>query len=188
MSRGIGKTQQRILDELASIELPKPDWLLIVGGYLTVMQLAERLAISDRQIRRAVRAFEERGLVVINRGIAWHGIGEYGPLVQRDRTFSIGRDDLPTAKVIKAGEVWLPWNRPWGVRYRPRCDVELVHTGIPSPALEVWLREYRISYPQQDIAKLEVCAGRFKPGTKRHLAAERAEYERLTTDTGKDAS
>jgi hypothetical protein len=164
MSRGIGKTQQRILDELASIEPPKRDWLLIVGGSLTVMELAERLGIPDRQVRRAVRALEDRGLVVITRGISYHGIGEYGPLVRRKWMFSIDTKDLPTAKVLKAGEPW-----PWRPGYVASRDTELVHIGIPSPALEVWLPENRVSYLEQRLA-----------GAKRGRAALQAEYERLT--------
>ena len=50
MSRGIGKTQQAILDELSA-------------GRLAVTELAERLSVDDRQIRRAVYALADRGLV-----------------------------------------------------------------------------------------------------------------------------
>ena len=50
MSRGIGKTQQAILDELSA-------------GHFAVTELAERLGVSDRQIRRAVHALAERDLV-----------------------------------------------------------------------------------------------------------------------------
>ncbi len=50
MSRGIGKTQQAILDELTA-------------GHLAVAELAERLGVGDHEIRRAVHALADRGLV-----------------------------------------------------------------------------------------------------------------------------
>ena len=50
MSRGIGKTQQAILDELSA-------------GRLAVAELAERLGVSDSQIRRAVHELDDLGLV-----------------------------------------------------------------------------------------------------------------------------
>jgi predicted transcriptional regulator len=50
MSRDIGNTQQAILDELSA-------------GHLAVIELAERLDASYIQIRRAVHALADRGLV-----------------------------------------------------------------------------------------------------------------------------
>ncbi len=50
MSQGIGKVQQAILDELSA-------------GHLAVAELAERLGVSDHEIRRAVHALADRGLV-----------------------------------------------------------------------------------------------------------------------------
>lgn len=50
VSRGIGNTQQAILDELSA-------------GHLAVTELAERLRVSDRQIRRAVQALADRDLI-----------------------------------------------------------------------------------------------------------------------------
>ena len=50
MSRDIGNTQQAILDELSA-------------GHLAVIELAERLDASYFQIRRAVHALADRGLV-----------------------------------------------------------------------------------------------------------------------------
>ena len=50
LSRGIGKNQQAILDELSA-------------GHLAVTELAERVGVSDRQIRRAAHALAERDLI-----------------------------------------------------------------------------------------------------------------------------
>ena len=50
MSRSIGKTQQAILDELST-------------GHLAVTELAERLGVGDHEIRRAIHALADRGLV-----------------------------------------------------------------------------------------------------------------------------
>ena len=50
VSRGIGKTQQAILDELSA-------------GHLAVTELAERLGVSDGQIRHAVHALADRDLI-----------------------------------------------------------------------------------------------------------------------------
>ena len=50
MSRDIHKTEQAILDELRA-------------GHLAITELAEPLDASDRQIRRAVNALADRGLI-----------------------------------------------------------------------------------------------------------------------------
>ena len=76
MSTGIGRTQRRILDELAKSD-----------GRLTVIELATALGLRDNQIRRAVHALADRELVVLTREHAgWKGVGEYGPL--RDRSYA----------------------------------------------------------------------------------------------------
>jgi MarR family len=70
MSRGIGKTQRRILDELAAND----------RAALTVIDLAEWIGVSDRQMRRAVHALADRGLVVLTKeNGGWAGEGRYGP-------------------------------------------------------------------------------------------------------------
>jgi biotin operon repressor len=70
MGKGLGKTQRRILDALAASE----------SAALTVMALAEQLGVSGRQVRRAVHALADRGLVVLTKGNeGWRGVGEYGP-------------------------------------------------------------------------------------------------------------
>jgi predicted ArsR family transcriptional regulator len=71
VSRGIGKTQQRILDELDASERQTP---------LTVVELAERIGVSDRQIRRAVHALANRKLVLLDLEPGGRkGQGRYGP-------------------------------------------------------------------------------------------------------------
>src|ERR1017187_1791017 len=100
MGHGLGTTQQTILGTLeASDQLA-----------LTTAALAEKLGRSPRQIRTAVHALEDRGLVKITKEhVGWHGAGEYGTIRERG-TFK----DLPTAMVVKAGE---PWPRRMGAPY-----------------------------------------------------------------------
>jgi hypothetical protein len=146
MSRGIGKTQQRILDELVSIEQPPVQLIPWPQDYaLTVMDLAHRIGISDRQVRHAVRSLEDRELVVITRGSVWHGVGQYGPLVRRKSLFNDYGPDVPTAQVIGRGERW-----PWKEGYVAARDVELVYAGMPTPALLVWLPGNRVAYLAAD--------------------------------------
>jgi DNA-binding Lrp family transcriptional regulator len=145
VSRGIGKTQQRILSELAVIN-PPPELLVPhdCDYALTVVELSERIGLSDRQIRRAVRALEDRGLVIATKTTVWHGVGEYGPLVRR-REAGMGEygPEVPTARVVRKGEPW-----PWKRGYVAAIDVELVHAGMPTPALLVWAPEKRAAYLQ----------------------------------------
>src|SRR5659263_163054 len=78
MSRGIGKTQRRILDELVAND----------RAALTVINLAEWIGVSDRQIRRAVHALADRGLVVLTKeNGGWAGCEgrRYGPFKARHR-------------------------------------------------------------------------------------------------------
>lgn len=63
MSRGVGKTQQRILDAL----LPET-----LSG-LTVVELAELIGCTDGQVRRAVYALNRRGSVVLVKASRRHG-------------------------------------------------------------------------------------------------------------------
>ena len=56
MSTGIGRAQRRILAELAA-----------ASNALAVVQLAERLGMSDRQVRRAVHSLADRKLVVLTK-------------------------------------------------------------------------------------------------------------------------
>ncbi len=129
MSRGIGKTQQRILDELAATT---NRW------YLTVVELAERLGVSDRQVRRAVHSLHGHGLVVLTKEHAdWKGSGEYGRLVPRH--WPSLTKDVPTAFTVKAGEPW-----PGKEGYVARRDTEFILNGMPTGAsLCVWLPEQR---------------------------------------------
>ena len=126
MSRGIGKTQQAILDALAADDDP----------CLTVAELAERVTVSERQIRRAVRSLEDRRLVVITkRSTGQRGVGEYGRLVPRQTLrYNYGLE-VSTATVVKKGDPW-----PWLKGYVAARDLELVHAGMPTnPVLLVWL-------------------------------------------------
>jgi hypothetical protein len=125
VGRGIGKTQRRILDELAVTEHP----------WLSVVELSKLLGVSDRQVRRAVHALADRELVVLTkRGWGWAGEGRYGPLIPRQHTEfgSPGSPDLPTALLVKAGEH--PVNAK-GEPYRQLhadSDIEYVRCGLPS--------------------------------------------------------
>ena len=70
----MGKTQQRILDELKASE----------HGNLTVVGLAERLGASARQIRQAVHSLAGRELVVLTKeGLGWQGKSKIGRAVPR---------------------------------------------------------------------------------------------------------
>ena len=66
MSRGIGKTQQAILDELSA-------------GHLAVTELAERLRVNDRKIRRAVHELDDLGLVNLYKVTHQLPNGRYAP-------------------------------------------------------------------------------------------------------------
>ena len=134
MGRGIGKAQQRILDELAAAA--------DMGFYaLTVTNLAERTGIGERQARRAVRALEVRELVVITKGSRWHGEGRYGRLVRRQSSLNEYGPDVPTAGVVSKGETW-----PWGDGDVAAQDTEFVHAGMPTMQLWVWSPASRAAY------------------------------------------
>ena len=79
VSRGIGKTQQAILDALAADNDP---WLTVSRTGRANHQ------VSERQIRRAVRSLEDRRLVVITkRSTGQRGASAgYGRLVPRPDT------------------------------------------------------------------------------------------------------
>lgn len=128
MPRGIGKTQQRILDELAAAT---DSWCL------TVVDLADRLGISDRQVRTAVYSLYRRDMVVLTKEHAgWKGRGEYGRLVPRRLSWA---RDVPTALTVKAGEPW-----PGKEGYTAARDTEFIFNGMPTGAsLCVWLPESR---------------------------------------------
>jgi hypothetical protein len=70
MSRGIGRTQQAILDAL-----PRQ-----AGRGCTTTVLAERLHRSPRQVRTAVQALQERGLVAISKQVIWWKGDEHNPI------------------------------------------------------------------------------------------------------------
>ena len=139
MSTGIGKTQQRIL---SGLELVGAEGIRA----LTVMDLAQRVGISDRQIRRAVHSLADRDLVVLTKEHGgWKGQGEYGKLVSRRWSSD---NDVPTAFTVKKGEPWpLPdiegdYHHGWTATR----DVEFIRNGMPTGAsLFVWLPQNRAS-------------------------------------------
>jgi biotin operon repressor len=124
ISKGIGKTQQRILDALA--DAPSPDF------YMTVRQLASRIGCSDNQIRRAVRSLESRGLVISMREALGHrGVGEYGPLREKNE-----RDAAhPTSLTVKAGEPFPAELRRSG--WVATVDTEYYRAGMPTHGLVI---------------------------------------------------
>ena len=67
MSRDIPETEQAILDELSA-------------GHLAITELAERLDASDRQIRRAVNALADRGLINLYKVTHQLPDGRYAPV------------------------------------------------------------------------------------------------------------
>jgi hypothetical protein len=65
------------------------------SSQLTVVDLAQRVGKSDRQIRAAVHALERRGLVVLEkRSGGFKGEGQYGRLLPK---FAGWTEELPTA-------------------------------------------------------------------------------------------
>jgi hypothetical protein len=124
MSKGIGKTQQRILDIVDNAEFP----------FTTVAELAEAIGCSDRQIRRAVRSLESRGLLVLRERVhlGWTGYGEYGAL--RRKWLSL--HDAPTVLSVKAGEDW-PEELSGGKQLVATVDSEFYRQGIPTHGLLV---------------------------------------------------
>jgi hypothetical protein len=137
VSRGIGKTQQHILDELASAE----------AGKLSVAALAEQVGVSQRQIRRAVHALADRELVVLAKEPGgWAGVGRYGPLVRRDDGYWGENDDrqsygpeVPTAQVRR--KLYEDFTDDGKVRWR-YLNYEYVRAGMPTGvSLFVWTPE-----------------------------------------------
>ena len=134
MSTGIGRTQRRILDELA------------IDPKLSVMDLASRLGLRDNQVRRAVHALADRELVVLTREHAgWKGVGEYGPL--RDRSYAYWDyatdtrieygPEVPTAKTTISR--WIDDIDEDGNPLRIPVRTEYVHAGMPTGvSLFVW--------------------------------------------------
>ena len=177
MSRGIGKTQRAILDALANEhEFPT----------LTVMELAERIGVSDRQTRRAVRSLEDRALVCVSRGHTWHGTGEYGPLIERERAGLA--DDIPTAQTVDGTEyiycgmpavaldVWLPHNLVAFVDCRREFEA------IRSAARVRANAEGRLFFTDEDREELKKCTWQSFARTYQHGSAITAPNPQLTAD------
>jgi hypothetical protein len=123
ISRGIGKTQQRILDALAG-----DDGFTDVAG-VTVDDLVSQMGCSDNQIRRALRSLERRGLVISWREYLGHkGIGEYGPLLVKTE----GDSAHPTSLKVKAGDPW-----PDGSGCVTTRDIEFYRAGMPTHGLMI---------------------------------------------------
>src|SRR5215469_16194662 len=102
MGHGLGPTQKAMLDTLAGTD----DWAL------TVVDLAERLDRSDRQIRFAARSLESRGLVVITkRCTGWAGVGEYGKIKNRGRVAELS--GVPEGEIPVAEE----WTNRYGYHF-----------------------------------------------------------------------
>jgi predicted transcriptional regulator len=81
MSRGVGRTQQAILDAL-----PRQ-----AGEGRTTSVLAEELHRSPRQVRTAVQALAERGLVAVSKQVIWwktENIPVYGLLVMHIESYA----------------------------------------------------------------------------------------------------
>lgn len=163
MSRGIGQTQQAILHALAADENYLP---------LTVKDLAERLSLPMNQTRRAVRALEGRGRVVITKEqVGWKGEGEYGRLARKGRW--PWDKDKPTALTVREGEP-IP-HKPGYVAIR---DVEYYYAGTPTVGLLVWLPENRVKWLDQETVL----------GPRYSWKDHRGEYERLTASCNESTS
>lgn len=91
MSRGIGKTQQAILDALQES-----------GAATTTTELAESVGISPRQARAAVASLESRGMVAVRRNC--HIGSKEGAYLARPRKYR-GKDVPDVLKQLPAREV-----------------------------------------------------------------------------------
>lgn len=85
MGRGLGKLQRAVLDAIAASEY----------AWVTTSELAEATGAVPREVRRAVRALEARGLVTVEHGsIDWnadagpHGMPVSGLQIGRPRDTS----------------------------------------------------------------------------------------------------
>ena len=141
MSKGIGKTQQAILDTLKdSSYFAEP-----------IGELAKATGKSPRQVRTAVHALESRGEVIITKGFLYRrGVGEYGHLVRRQYRSGQASKNAPAALTVKKGE---PWPRGvWTVgadvdeNWNAKHDQEWIHQGMPTSALVIWLPVNREKY------------------------------------------
>jgi hypothetical protein len=148
MGRGVGKTQQRILDELAGEQEQ-------LG--LTVVGLADRLGVSTRQVRTAVHALHHRGLLVLTKEFGdWKGQGEYGTKRSRFRDIDDADGDrtrYPNAHwgiPQECDEVFPMMTRPDGTQMikgpptRYRREYYFERQGMPTGvSLIAWLPEKR---------------------------------------------
>ena len=157
VSRGIGAIQQRILDEL----------LAASDDYgLTVVELAKRIAVSDRQIRRAVYALADRELVVLTEEHGgWRGRGGYGRRVWRHRVvddpqgnhirYEGSHRGVPEeGDEIGGGPVWddgTGWVLGTPVKCRYEWYAEMSATPT-SASLFVWLPETRAKWAEHQHA------------------------------------
>lgn len=169
MSRGIGKTQQAILDALAddTEQLAR-----------SVRELAEQLHLPMNQTRRAARALEARGLVAITKECTgWRGLGEYGRLQRRYSWWNSYGPEVPTALVVKEGDPW-----PRGHGYTTAREGEWVHGGMPTMGLLVWLPKQRLAWLEREIENTISIAHQFgglsSEGQKR-LEHKQAEADAL---------
>lgn len=122
MSTGIGKAQQRILDELSTSK----------NGKLAVVELATRLGLRDNQVRRAVHSLAQRRRVVLDRKHGgWSGAGQYGP-----RRADCVRIGMPTGISLF---VALPKTRPIPPAVSPVAHQRIIrdrhHEQDPRPPL-----------------------------------------------------
>lgn len=141
MSRGLGRTQQAILDAL-----PRQ-----AGKGRTTTALADDLHRSARQIRTAIQALQERGLVAIHKQVIWwkgnehNPIPVYGALVMHIESYADWlekeqeirdrkRDGWPGfAALHDLAELGLQWEmhtdsegvRDYGCRYQRAADSRL---------------------------------------------------------------
>ncbi|ANI91680.1 MarR family transcriptional regulator [Dietzia timorensis] len=119
MSRGIGKTQRRILDFVNAGDEPS-----------TISEISESLEIPPRQIRTAVQSLHERGLVFAGKG--WRGDFREPAISWRYTPEKI--DDLDRQTVVafkglpwpgKPGKVAPGWGTFVAVEHRMPTGVQL---------------------------------------------------------------
>jgi hypothetical protein len=153
MGRGIGKTQQAILDALA--EQPR--------GAISAVGLAEHLGISGPQVRRAIRALETRELVAVSREhLGWKTVTN--PTPWKGRLLLID-----PAEVDQTPGAW---------RFEHNGEERGAVLQMPVSGLVVWLPAARAGHLAAVLKqKMDETAER---RMRTAPLAELAEFERLT--------
>jgi transcription initiation factor IIE alpha subunit len=103
--RGIGKTQQAVLDELSA-------------GRIAVTELVERLGVGDRQTRRAVHALADGGLINLYKVTRQLPNGSFTPV----ELFVEKPGSHPRSSAVKESAARIPESTWWFSRGCPTAE------------------------------------------------------------------